>query len=110
MWLDAPPQGFLQLVQGALFDTGHIAARDPILLRQFPLGARRFSAKAIALTNDVRLPLGQALVHQLTYPDMALAGIQIIQHRILHTNHVHQKQVIAVLISLQRLGKGNLSL
>lgn len=80
---------------------GHIAAGYAIVCGEFPLGAGRLAIQAIALTDDIGLTLRQTLIHQLTDTDMAVPGVQILQHGIFYTYDVHQKEVVAILVCIQ---------
>ena len=89
---------------------GYVGPRDPIVRRQLPLGPGLTSAQPVALADDVRLPFRQALLHQLPHPDLALPGVQVVQHRVLHPDYIHEGEVVAVLVCLQGLGEGDLTL
>lgn len=93
-----------------LVAAGYIAAGNSVLRRQLTLGPGRLSVQTVALADDVRLPLRQALVHQLADTDVTLTGVQIIQHGVLYTHNVHEEQIVAILVRLQGLRQGHLAL
>ena len=80
---------------------GYVAAGYAIICGELPLGAGRLAIQAIALTDDIGLTLCQTLIHQLTDTDMAVPGVQVLQHGILYAYDVHQKEVVAILVCIQ---------
>lgn len=88
----------------------YIAAADVIDGGDLALGLRRAALKAVAAADHICLTLRQALPHQPPHEQAVFLVLQVGEHRIVHPDHVHQIQVPARLIRLNRLRERNLSL
>lgn len=93
-----------------LVPAGYIGPGDAAPGGNFPLGQRVLAAQAVAQPDDHGLPLIQAVLHALAYPDAGLPGIQIVQHVVVHTDDVHQGEGAPVPVRLQRVRQGHLPL
>lgn len=88
----------------------YIAAADAIDGGDLALGLRRAALKAVAAADHICLTLRQALPHQPPHEQAVFLVLQVGEHRIVHPDHVHQIQVPARLIRLNRLRERNLPL
>ena len=89
---------------------GHIAPGDAEGGGDLPLGQGHGAAQAVAQADDLGLPFGEALSNQLVEADGIVPVMEVLQHRVVHTDNVHKLQGIAVFIRVNGVGKGHLAL
>ncbi len=89
---------------------GYIAPADAAALGDLALGQGRLAAQAVAQGDDLGLPGRQAPAHRPAHPAAGLLEVQILQHGVVHPDHVHEGEVVAVAVVLQRVGQGHLPL
>ena len=97
-------------MQGALFDAGDVAAADAALGGDLPLGLGRVVVQSIAADNDPALPVIQTGIHAAAHPPAGIPGVQVLQHGVVHGDHVHQGQRAALTPRLQGVRQGDLPL
>ena len=99
-----------QLFQGLFLNAGDVGAADAAQGGDFPLGEGSLLVEAVAQLDDVGLPGGEAGVHALPHPLAGVPQVQVFQHGVVHAHYVHQGQGIALWVSVQAVGEGQLSL
>ena len=75
-----------------------------------PLGQRDRAAQAVPQANDLPLPGGEDLLYQLPQAQGAVPVVDVVQHGVIHTHHVHQLQGIALFVCFNGVGQGDLAL
>ena len=70
----------------------YIGPADAALGGDLPLGTGRAAVQAVAQGDDLPLPVSQAGPDALAYLDAGVPGVQILQHGVVHRDHVHQGQ------------------
>lgn len=103
-------EGFLQLLQRALFDAGYIAPRDVELFGDLALCAGHPAAETVARGDDLFLPLGQALMHELSHAQAVVAVLNVQIHRVLDADNVHKIERLAVGVGIERIVERHLAL
>ena len=93
-----------------LVPAGYIAPRDPAPGGDLPLGLGRLAVQAVALDDDPPLPLGEALLHISADLKAGVPGVQVLQHVIVHAQHVHQGQGVPLPVRVQGVRQGDLPL
>ncbi len=104
MW-DKAFRGSLTLVPA-----GYIGPADTTLTSDFPLGAGRFVIQTVAHGDDHPLPGRQAGMDTLPDLDAGISSIQVLQHVVVHRNHIHKRQRPSIPRRLQSLCEGYLPL
>ena len=99
-----------QFFQRLFFNARYIASGDSKERGYFPLGQGKRSPKTIAQADDLRFPGAESLFDQPAQKKGAVPVMEILQHGVIHTDHIQQLQCIAVLISFDGVGEGNLVL
>ena len=89
---------------------GYIGAADAALGCNLPLRQGWVIAQTVAQNDDLFLPRGQALLHTLPHLLAGIPGIQLLQHIVIHRDHVHQRQGPALPCRLQRIRQRHFSL
>lgn len=89
---------------------GYITPRNSAQRGNLPLGQRLAAVQPVAQPDDVRLPLAQTAVHAPAHLGAGVPDVQLLQHVVVHADHVHQGQRIALSIGVQAVGQGNLPL
>ena len=87
---------------------GYIGPADAAAGGHLPLGAGREAVQAVALGDDVPLSPVQALPHAPAHLGAGLPGVQLLQHVVIHADHVHERQGVAVAVGIQGVGQGHL--
>lgn len=100
----------LELLQRLFLNPGYIGPADAALSRNLPLGAGRPVVQAVAHGNDHPFSRSQAGLDALAYLYAGIPGIQVLQHVVVHGNHVHQGQRPPVPRRLQGIGQRHLAL
>lgn len=103
-------EGFLQLLQRALFDAGYIAPRDAELFGDLALCAGHPAAEAVARGDDLFLPLGQALMHEPSHAQAVVAVLNVQIHRVLDADNIHEVERLAVGVGIERIVERHLAL
>lgn len=93
--------GLPELLQSPLFDAGYIGPGDPAQRGDLPLGQRLTVIQAVAQANDLGLPGGQARLHAAADLTAGIPQIQLLQHIVVHADHVHQGQGAALPLLIQ---------
>lgn len=93
-----------------LVPAGYVAAADAALGGDLPLGLGRVVIQAIAADDHPALPVIQAGVHAPAHPAAGVPGVQVLQHGVVHGDHVHQGQRAALTPRLQGVRQGDLPL
>ena len=75
-----------------------------------PLGQGDGAAQPVPQADDLRLPGGQPVPHQLVQPQGAVPVVDVVQHGVVHAHHVHQLEGVALLVRLDGVGQGHLAL
>lgn len=93
-----------------LVAAGYIAPGNAEGSGDLPLGQRHGASQAIAETDDFRFPLREALPNQLMEPEGVVPVMKVFQHSVVHADNIHELEGISVLIGVNGVGEGNLSL
>ena len=75
-----------------------------------PLGQGDGTPQPVPQADDLGLPGGQALVDQAAEPERRVPVMEILQHSVVHPHHVHQLQGVALLVRVDGVGQGDLTL
>ena len=75
-----------------------------------PLGQGDGAAQPVPQADDLRLPGGQPVPHQLVQPQGAVPVVDVVQHGVVHAHHVHQLEGVALLVRLDGVRQGALPL
>lgn len=100
----------LELFQGFFFNARHIGPADTALTGNFPLGAGSPVIQTITHGDDHPLPGRQTGLDALAHLDTGVPGVQLLQHVVIHRDHVHEGQRPPIPRRLQGLGEGHLPL
>lgn len=84
----------------------YIRPADAALGGNLPLGMRGLAAQSIAQGDDLPLPGRQAGLDTLPHLLAGVPGVQLLQHVVVHRNHIHQREGAPVPARLQRLCEG----
>ena len=103
-------QALPQLFQRPLFDARYIGPGDAEGRGDLPLGQGDGAAQPVPQADDLRLPGGQPVPHQLVQPQGAVPVVDVVQHGVVHAHHVHQLEGVALLVRLDGVGQGHLAL
>lgn len=88
----------------------YIAAADGALGGDLPLGQGGLAIQAVAQGDDHGLPVREAARHGGTDLFAGLLDVQVLQHSVVHPDHVHEGQVVALGVVIQRVGQRHLPL
>ena len=75
-----------------------------------PLGQGDGAAQPVPQADDLRLPGGQPVPHQLVQLQGAVPVVDVVQHGVVHAHHVHQLEGVALFVRLDGVGQGHLAL
>ena len=75
-----------------------------------PLRFGRLVIQPIPHGDDHLLPVAETPLHILPDLDTGISCVQILQHVVVHTDHVHEREGVSVAVAVQRVRKGHLSL
>ena len=103
-------QGLPQLLQRPLLDAGYIGPGDAEGGGNLPLGQGNGSSQTVPQADDLGLPGGQALVDQAAELERCVPVVEILQHGVIHPYHVHQLQGVALLVRVDGVRQGDLTL
>lgn len=81
-----------------LVPAGYIATGDAKGSCNLALGQRDGSSQSVAQADDLRLPRGEALPYQLPQPQSTVPVMDVLQHGVVHSNHIHQLQGISLFV------------
>lgn len=70
----------------------YIAPADAALCGDLPLGLGRVVVQSIAADNDPALPVIQTGIHAAAHPPAGIPGVQVLQHGVVHSDDIHQRQ------------------
>lgn len=79
----------------------YIGPADAAAGGDLPLCSGRAVIQAVAQGDDGPLPIGQAGGHAVPYLAAGVPGVQFLQHVVVHSDHIHQRQGAAVIIAIQ---------
>ena len=88
----------------------YIRPADAALGGDLPLGAGGAAVQAVAQGDDLPLPVGQAGPDALADLDAGVPGVQVLQHGVVHRDHIHKGKGAALPRGLQGVGQGDLPL
>lgn len=89
---------------------GDVRPADAAPGGDLPLGLGDPSVQPVAQAYDLPFPCGQAGVHAFPHLDAGVPGTQLLQHIVVHRDHVHQGQGPVLPAGLQGIGQGHLPL
>lgn len=89
---------------------GYIAPGDAEGGGDLPLGQGHGAPQAVAEADDLGLPGGEALLDQPVEPEGVVPVLEVLQHGIVHAYDVHKLKGVAVLVSVDGFGEGDLPL
>ena len=93
-----------------LVPTRYIAPRDAELFGDLALCAGHPTAEAVARSDDLFLPLGQALMHELSHAQTVVAVLNVQIHRVLDADDIHEVERLAVGVGIERIVERHLAL
>ena len=93
-----------------LVAAGYIGPADAALGGDLPLGAGSAAVQALAQGDDLPLSVRQAGPDTLADLDAGVPGVQVLQHGVVHRDHVHKGQGAPLPRGLQGVGQGDLPL
>lgn len=105
-----PFQFRFQLLQSLFLDPGYIAAADTALLGDLPLGEGIFPRKTVAEGDDQLFPFIQVFLHTYPHRLSGILGGKVLQHVVVHPDHIHQGQGSGLPLCVQGVGEGDLPL
>ena len=82
---------------------GYIAPADPAQRGDLPLGEGGPPPQAVAQTDDVGLPPGEAGVHALADLGTGVPQVQFLQHVVVYPHHVYEGQGTVFVLAIQRI-------
>lgn len=89
---------------------GYIRAADAALARNLPLGAGRPVIQTIAHGDNHPFPGGETGLDTPSHLYTGIPGVQVLQHMVVHRDHIHQGQRPPIPRRLQRIGQRDLTL
>lgn len=89
---------------------GYIGPADAAPGGHLPLSPGRPVIQTVAQGDDGPLPLVQALPHTPAHLGTGVPGIQVLQHVVVHRDHIHQGQGISIPTVFHGVGQGHLPL
>ena len=89
---------------------GYIGPGDAEGGGDLPLGQGNGPPQTVPQADDLGLPGGQALVDQAAELERCVPVVEILQHGVIHPYHVHQLQGVALLVRVDGIRQGDLTL
>ena len=99
-----------ELLERFFLNARYIGPADAAAGGDLPLCSGRAVIQAVAQGDDGPLPIGQAGGHAVPYLAAGVPGVQVLQHGVVHGDHVHQGQRAALTPRLQGVRQGDLPL